>query len=175
MSFVDTHKIGKPGLMYLTFCSIVVTVNRNNVIKKKTTRKLFSFRGLQSSHIKGNAAKLQHENLMVWVPSVAKQCHFCQLGDRQNEEHSHRPPSSSPQRCPQQVLGLHEVSWWAPPNHSFSQPPSQATFVDFRGTHRSLDHNLSYLCAEPYRQSVDIPKRWGGAHAWLCFREYFGV
>lgn len=92
MSFIITHKIGKPGLIYLTFCSTVATVNRNSIMKKKnkqTTRKQFSFKGPQGSYIKRNAAKLQHKNQMVWVPRVAKQCHFCQLVDRRNEEYSH--------------------------------------------------------------------------------------
>lgn len=140
---------------------------------EKNTRKQFSFKGLPSSHIKGKAAKLQHENLTVWVPRVAKQCRFCQLVDRQNEEHSHRPRSRSQQRCPQQVLGLHEVPRWLLQT-TLSQPPSQAARADFRGTLRSLGHNLSYLHAESYRQSVDTPKSGEEAHAWLCFGEYFG-
>lgn len=110
---------------------------------------------------------------MVWVPRVAKQCRFCQLVDRQNEEHSHRPRSRSQQRCPQQVLGLHEVPRWLLQT-MLSHPPSQAARADFRETLRSLGHNLSYLRTESYRQSVDTPKSGEEAHAWLCFGEYFG-
>lgn len=38
MSFIVTHRIGKPGLIYLTFCSIVVTVNRNSIMKKNPNK-----------------------------------------------------------------------------------------------------------------------------------------
>lgn len=50
-------------------CPFVTIVNRNKIINK-TTKNQFFFNRLRSSHIKGNAAVLQHENLVVWINTV---------------------------------------------------------------------------------------------------------
>lgn len=62
MNFINTRRIGMPGLIYLTFCSVVVVVNRHSVMKK-TQENNFPSRVFQAHTSRG---RLQSCCTKIW-------------------------------------------------------------------------------------------------------------